>query len=173
MLVTLKKKYHHSRISFGTNNFNLVGNCDPQCPNCPASDDNLHRLFVCPLFNSAFRDTLQQHSIFKHPSWSILSDQSKESSKAFRCLAQLAITDETQVPLVPFLSLFPPSSISILLLPVPSPAPQATPASIMSFPLDHHSLSLLPLLIVKDVKTQRPGLLPLERTYQAAIITIQ
>ena len=164
MLVTLKKKQHHSRISFGTNNFNLVekktncpqdvklcsiaekskqlfprcskrrtdtkvmsllhghdvcfrsfdsrvtGNCDPQCPNCPASDDNLHRLFVCPLFNSAFRDTLQLHSTNKHPSWSILSDQSKESSKAFRCLSQLAITDETQVPLVTFLRLFLPSS---------------------------------------------------------------
>ena len=86
---------HGHDVCFKAFKSRVVGNCDPQCSNCPTSDDNLHRLFTCPLFNSSFRDTLQQHSTSKQPSWSILGEQSKENSKALRCLAQLAITDET------------------------------------------------------------------------------
>ena len=86
---------HGHDLCFKAFNSSVTGNCDPQCHNCPALDNNFHRIFTCPLFNCSYQETLQQHSSSIHPSWSILGDSSTECAIAFRCLAQLTINELT------------------------------------------------------------------------------
>ena len=84
---------HGHDLCFRAFNSRVTGNCTPHCSNCPTRDTHIHRIFTCPLYNSSFRDVLQQHSHHDSPCWAILQDCSEDTVVAFRSLAQLSITD--------------------------------------------------------------------------------
>ena len=84
---------HGHDLCFNAFNATVTGNCDPNCTNCSSPDNNFHRILSCTLYNSSYRDALHHHFIRDSSSWPILRDGSGEDILAFRCLAQLAITD--------------------------------------------------------------------------------
>ena len=71
----------------------VTGNDDPFCSSCSTPDNRHHRTFECPLYNCAYRDALQHHSNSSQPMWSMIAEGNAKVLSAFRCLAQLAMTE--------------------------------------------------------------------------------